>query len=151
MFMGKKDKRGKDFKHPGRTRRRRGWRQAGPVGGRGRTSWRFPYIYILIYINVALDLDTVLAVRVGKYCIRAYGIRPFSLFSILPARLRPSSSGQWINSSGPIGLVLSASTHAIPLFSLFLHWPNMHVLSSFENDNLKKYFEYKTINIDFVS
>ena len=49
--------------------------------------------------------------------------RPFSLFSILPARLRPSSSGQWINSSGPIGLVLSASTHAIPLFSLFLHWP----------------------------
>ena len=50
MFMGKKDKRGKDFKHPGRTRRRRGWRQAGPVGGRRRTSWRFPYIYINLQI-----------------------------------------------------------------------------------------------------
>ena len=163
MFMGKKDKRGKDFKHPGRTRRRRGWRQAGPVGGRRRTSWRFPYIYTHIYqsADLALDLDTVLAVRVGKYCIRAYGIRHFqfprrrrrhaqgpailSFFYSACEAARPSSSGQWINSSGPIGLVLSASTHAIPLFSLFLHWPRtcmyflhsrMIILKSISNTKL---------------
>jgi hypothetical protein len=133
------------------------WRQAGPVSGR-RTSWRFPYINCIGFGY------TVPAVRVGKYCIRAYGIRhfqfprrwsppvavaatprararPCSPFSILPARLRPSSSSQWINPSGPIGFILSASTDAIPLFSLsftgrtcmyFLH-PRMIIMKSYAN------------------
>ena len=147
MFMGKKTRGGKIL----RTREEHGDDVDGGRQVLSAVGEELPgvsLIYILIYIN--LQIYHWICLQSSRsawgnivYGHTAYGIRhfqfprrrspvavaatpsarPFSLFSILPARLRPSSSGQWINSSGPIGLVLSASTHAIPLFSLFLHWP----------------------------
>ena len=137
MFMGKKTRGGKIL----RTREEHGddvdgGRQVLSAVGEERPG--VSLIYILIYINLQIYHWICLQSSRSAWGNIVYGhtayatfsshvavaatprARPFSLFSILPARLRPSSSGQWINSSGPIGLVLSASTHAIPLFSLRL-------------------------------